>query len=362
MSGKKTVCIFTTAQGHKSISDTLAKILEPHYDVKIFSDDNFMFAYYIYIYRFFPTITKIPFLFFKQPFLRIFAAAYLDVQYRFKVRKFLKQHQPDIVINNFWMFRPSLDAELKNSTVRYLTIVTDPWSVHPFVASTVSENNLAFDERTSQSIKGIVPKAIVTPIGWFVREAFEQPFVKTSVREKLKLNSKKLTFLFTTGSEGTEKILPILANLIQTHLPVQIIVACGNNQHLLEKVQALKKTAKTHIDLHAIPFTRELHLYMQAADLVIGKAGPNSVFEAVACHTPFFATTHIAGQEDGNLDIIRELKLGYVEEDEVKAAKLLHQIVENPQQLENFTSNLKTLAEYNRQAKTKLLHILKIKA
>lgn len=360
MSRKKTLCIFTTDQGHKSISDTLAQILEPYYEVKIFSDDNFMFAYYIFIYRFFPSTTKLPFLFFKQPLIRTLASLYFDLQYRLKIRKFLKKYQPEVVINNFWMFRPALDAELKNSPIRYLTMVTDPWSVHPFVASKVSENNLAFDQKTAQAIKELVPEALVTPIGWFVRPAFEQPFIKTEVREKLGLKTEKLTFLFTTGSEGTEKIFPILTSLIRSHSPVQLIVACGNNRHLLEKVQALKKTTKTQIDLDAIPFTSELHLYMQASDLVIGKAGPNTVFEAVASHTPFFATTHIAGQEDGNLDIIREFNLGYVEENEVKATKLLRQIVENPTLLTGFAPNLKTLAAYNRQAKVKLLHLLGI--
>lgn len=357
---KKTVAIFTTDQGHKSISDTIAKVLEPFFEVKTFSDDNFMFAYYIYLYRFFPSTTKLPFLFFKKPLLRKIAAASLDLQYAQKIKKFLDLHQPDIVINVFWMFRPSLDRILKNTTIKYLTIVTDPWSVHPFVASSVSENNLAFDERTVQNIKSLVPDAYTTPIGWFVRDAFEQPFSKESVRKKLKLEAEKLTFLFTTGSEGTEIIYPIIANLVKTHLPVQIIVACGNNQHLLERINKLKKGIKTNIHLHAIPFTKELHLYMQASDLVIGKAGPNSVFEAVACLTPFFATTHIAGQEDGNLDIIRELKLGYVEEDSVKAAKLLHQIIENPKQLENFKENLNVLSDYNKQAKTKLKVLLDV--
>lgn len=357
---KKTVAIFTTDQGHKSISDTIAKILEPNFEVKTFSDDNFMFVYYIYLYRFFPSTTKIPFLFFKKPLLRKIAAASLDLQYAQKIKKFLDLHQPDIVINVFWMFRPSLDRMLKNTPVKYLTIVTDPWSVHPFVASSVSENNLAFDERTVKNIKSLVPEAFSTPIGWFVRDAFEQPFIKESVRKKLKLEAKKLTFLFTTGSEGTEIIYPIISSLIKTHLPVQIVVACGTNQHLLDRINKLKKTVKTHVNLHAIPFTNELHLYMQAADLVIGKAGPNSVFESIACMTPFFATTHIAGQEDGNLDIIRELNLGYVEEDEVEATKLLHRIIENPKQLEKFAQNLRVLSDYNKQAKTKLKALLNI--
>lgn len=298
--------------------------------------------------------------FFKQPLLRKIAAIYFDLQYHGKIKKFLDLHQPDVVINVFWMFRPSLDILLKDSHVRYLTIVTDPWSVHPFVASTVTESNLAFDEQTAISIKSLVPDAPVNPIGWFVRDAFEKPFNKKTVRDHLKLSQDKLSLLFTTGSEGTEKIVPIVTDLITTNFPVQIIVACGNNKHLLETINDLKKNLKENITLHAIPFTNELHFYMQAADLVIGKAGPNSVFESVACHTPFFAVTHIAGQEDGNLDIIRELKLGYVEENPVKAAKLLHQIIEKPEQLKQFINSLKNLATYNEQAKEKIKKILKV--
>lgn len=358
MQEKKTLAIFTTDQGHKSISDTLAKVLDPYFNVKIFSDDNFMFAYYIYLYRFFPSTTILPFLFFKRPLLRTIAATFLDLQYRHKITSFLKEHQPDVVINAFWMFRPSLDAVLKKTAVKYLTIVTDPWTVHPFVASTVSECNLAFDERTALTIKSLVPKATVKPIGWLVRDAFEKPYQKNVVREELNLEKNKLTFLFTTGSEGTEIIYPIISDLVKTHLPVQIIVACGTNQHLLDRINELKKTIKTHIHLYAIPFTTKLHLYMQASDLVIGKAGPNSIFEAVACHVPFFATTHIAGQEDGNLDIVRELNLGYVEENSLNATKLLHQIIEQPQQLKKFDQSLKVLAEYNHQAKDKLKKIL----
>lgn len=360
MSDKKSLVIFTTDQGHKSISDTIAKTLEPFFNVHIFSDDNFMFAYYIYLYRFFPNSTKLPFLFFKQPLLRKLAGVYFDFEYRRKVKKFLDLHQPDVVINAFWMFRPSLDILLKDSPTRYLTVVTDPWSVHPFVASTISESNLAFDEQTAVSIKSLVPDAPITSIGWFVRDAFEQPFNKKEVRQHLSLGLDKLTLLFTTGSEGTEMIVPIVTNLMETNSPVQIIVACGNNKHLLETITDLKKNAKDNISIYAIPFTKELHLYMQAADLVIGKAGPNSVFEAVACLTPFFAVTHIAGQEDGNLDIIRELKLGYVEEDPIKAAKLLHQIVKQPEQLKEFGTSLKNLALYNKQAKDKIKNILKV--
>jgi UDP-N-acetylglucosamine:LPS N-acetylglucosamine transferase len=360
MQSKKTVAIFTTDQGHTSISNTIAKTLEKDFNVHIYSDDNFMFAYYIFIYRFFPSSTKLPFILFHNSILRMLSSISLDMQYRAKVNKFLKKTNPDIVINVFWMFRPSLDIVLKNSEIKYLSIVTDPWTVHPFVASKVAQDNLAFDHTTLKVIKQQVEEAKVTPVGWFVRHAFEEKFNKKEVRQKLKLDNDKLTFLFTTGSEGTEKVLPIIKDVIKTKKPIQLIVACGNNKSMLNKVNTLKDNLKKNITLHAIPFTKELHLYMQAADLVIGKAGPNSVFEAVATHTPFFATTHIAGQEDGNLDIIRELNLGYVEEDVKKASPILLEIIENPIQLESFKESLKKLALYNKNSKKELQRIINL--
>lgn len=356
---KPVVSILTTDQGHKSLSDTIAKTLGNDYEVHTFSDDNFMFAYYIFIYRFFPKSTKLPFLMFQNPLLRLISSISLDLQYRGKIKKFLRETKPDIVINVFWMFRPSLDAELKNTKIKYLNIITDPWTVHPFVASKIAHDNLAFDKHTVSVIEDQLEKVNLSPIGWFVRDAFEETFVKKEVREKLKLKRDELTILFTTGSEGTEQVLPILSEVISSPKNVQIVVACGKNENLREKVLNLNKKAPGNISIHAIPFTTQLHKYMQAADLVIGKAGPNSVFEAIATHTPFFATTHIAGQEDGNLDIIKHFKVGYVEENTDKASKLLLKIINDPKQLNQFEDNLKKLAEYNRGSKKYLLEKVK---
>ena len=47
-----------------------------------------------------------------------------------------------------------------------------------------------------------------------------------------------------------------------------------------------------------------------ASDIVFGKAGPNFLFDSVACQKPFVSMTHIGGQEDGNVELIKKKKLG----------------------------------------------------
>ena len=79
-----------------------------------------------------------------------------------------------------------------------------------------------------------------------------------------------------------------------------------------------------------LEFTKELDKYIKISDLVIGKAGPNLLFETVAAKKPFMAVSHIHGQEDGNLEIIRNYKIGFVEENQIKAIKLIKSIINKP--------------------------------
>ena len=97
---------------------------------------------------------------------------------------------------------------------------------------------------------------------------------------------------------------------------------------------------------------------MQMADLIIGKAGPNLIFESVASQKPFLAISHIPGQEDGNLDIIKDYKLGYVEENPFKAAKLLRSVINDPSNLQQFQAAIAKLRVTNQKSQAILTKTL----
>ena len=88
-----------------------------------------------------------------------------------------------------------------------------------------------------------------------------------------------------------------VANLLAVSQKLQIILATGTNQALYTRFQEVK-------NLHPLPFTREIAQYMAATDIVVGKAGPNMLFESIALAKPFIATSYIPGQEEGNLELI----------------------------------------------------------
>lgn len=362
MPKKPTIAIFTTAEGHESIAEAIGETVESVANVKMYNKKDSVFKFYAPIYQLFPSSFKIPFQIAKNDKIRNVVNEWLKIKYERELESFYQKHTPDVCINAFYFYTPLLERFLAIGKTPFINVLTDPRTMHPILISQKATINYAFDNQAVALVKESAPEAKVMKVGWFVRSRFEEAYDQAKVRKELKLDEHVQTFLIASGSEGTTMILKIVPFFFTCPNPVQVIVACGSNDRLYQGVKALNSVLqKTNSRSKLIPlkFTREIHKYMQAADLVVGKAGPNTLFESVATHTPFFAITHIAGQEDGNLEIIREYNLGYVEENPLKASRLLRQIIMNPQQLEAFLPDIKKLAETNKQAKHKLLSQLK---
>ncbi|MFC1654022.1 hypothetical protein ACFL1M_04210, partial [Patescibacteria group bacterium] len=65
------------------------------------------------------------------------------------------------------------------------------------------------------------------------------------------------------------------------------------------------------------------------------------------------------GQEDGNLDIIKQYKLGFVEENPIKATKLIQEIFNSPKKIHSLSKSIKKIADYNENAKNVLIDTIR---
>jgi UDP-N-acetylglucosamine:LPS N-acetylglucosamine transferase len=258
------------------------------------------------------------------------------------------------------MYIAALEWYRQQTGTDFINVTTDPWTIHPIVFAAKPTLNVTFDEASLAATDDCDFPVKIQPWGWFVRQAYEAEYDQIKAKKLLGLDPQVLTFLLAGGSEGSQKISELLPHLLKSRQPLQIIVACGSNRLMLQQVKYVHgRKLPAHITLIPLGFTHKLERYMRAADLVVGKAGPNMLFESVATKTPFFAITHISGQEDGNLDIIRKYQLGYVEERIPKAAQLLQDIIRHPEQLGAFRTQLEKLATYNQNSKKFLLEAVK---
>ena len=358
---KKVVGIFTTGEGHQSIAEAIQDGLGSNYKPEIFFHEEPLAKIYLPFYQYFPKLFKVPFKLSSHEDSINTQHKIFQLRYQKKIEKFFQKHRPELLINTYFMYNSNLERLQGLTQTPFINVIADPSTPHPVSIANKAITNLTFDKTLERNCKKTYPKANYQSTGWFVRSKFEEEYDQKQVRQELGLDQDKLTFLIASGSEGTAIVMKVLPILIFSQQPIQVVVACGSNQALYSSTKALQKITKSSDStgsLIPLKFTPKIHRYMQAADLVIGKAGPNMLFESIATRTPFFAITHISGQEDGNLGIIRKHGLGYVEENLLKAQKLIKKIVEHPQELTSFGDDILKMKTYNQQSKQKLLKIV----
>ena len=355
---KKNIGIFSTKQGHQSIAEAIKEKIEKEagdrYQVHIYYTKQPFSLIYNSIYRLAPKAFDRPYEFSVNMIKnhaklnKLVSVFFLKSTYQSCIR-FIKEKNIDVVINTFFYFQPALEKIKQKKNIPYINAIANPRTIHPFELSPKAEINLFFDK---ENLTKYQKKCLAKAAGWFVGERFEREYRKEEIKKKLKIKTA-INFLIVSGSEGSTAVLKILPALINCQKPLQVFVACGHNKTLYNNVLGIQKSLAAFSQSKAIitplKFTKKIHLYMQAADLIIGKAGPNTLFESVATVTPFFAITHLA-QEEGNLEIIQEYQLGYVEEKVKAANKKILDIINQPQQLEKFHKHLLNLKAYNQQS------------
>jgi len=102
------------------------------------------------------------------------------------------------------------------------------------------------------------------------------------LRRELGLRPDLPTAIVLFGGYGSNVIYDITERLDAAGLPVQLILICGKNEKLAEKL----RSRQWRIPLKVIGFTREVNKLMSAADFMIGKPGPGSIAEALVCRLP----------------------------------------------------------------------------
>ncbi len=360
---KPIVGIFTSTEGHLSLAEAAQETFDQAgYPTVFFREVDTLFPFYIFLYQLFPKMFGFFFRVTQKPPFRNKIQRFCEQRHEKKLIAFFEAQRPDLLINTYFMYIPTLEKIAQEYGVPLINILPDPHSIHPLLVSPQADLNLAFDENTVKSVNHLYPdqKINVKAIGWLVRHRFDEKYQPAEVRQKLDLQPDVLTLLLAAGSDGTSHILKILPSVLNNRRSLQVVVACGSNRALYTSVKALQKLWHRQGKpgfIVPLRFVTNLNEYIQAADLVVGKAGPNSLFETVAAYKPFFVITHVSGQEDGNLQLITDYNLGYVEENLLKASELLKSIVNQPEQLEQFQPSIAKVAEYNREAKPQLLKL-----
>ena len=228
-----------------------------------------------------------------------------------------RRQKPDLLLSLIPHFNRALFEALRrvHRDVPYVTLLTDI-ADHPphFWIERQPQYFICGSERAAAQARelGHPPEAIYRVSGMVLHPRFYEtpPLDRAAARRQLGLDPELPTGLVLFGGHGSRIIRTVVERLDRSGLPVQLIVLCGRNERLLQR---LRRRA-WRIPIHLQGFTTEVPWFMQLADFFIGKPGPGSISEALAMKLPVIVACNAwtMPHERYNAEWIRQQGLGLV--------------------------------------------------
>ena len=233
--------------------------------------------------------------------------------------------QPDVIISihpllNHVTVRALRDLSLK---IPLLTVITDLVSIHKsWYAPGVDSYVVPTDQARRLCIERGADSKHVHLLGMPIDPKFTRPTAsKEELRAQFGLKPGLPAILLVGGGDGAGGLQKAVRAISRAHLPVQLMVVTGRNRRLYAHLQRTK--SNLHVPAKIFGFVQNMPELMRAADVLITKAGPGTICEALSCDLPLIISGYVPGQEEGNIDYVVENDVGVLALD---APTLIHNL------------------------------------
>lgn len=165
------------------------------------------------------------------------------------------------------------------------------------------------------------------------KEVAENKRDKEQARRAVGIKENRFTVLFTDGAYGDSRSEKFVSAIMRCGKKINFIIVCGKNKRLFDDLSELAKGKNDGVDCYFVGFTDMISDYMLAADIIIGKAGSNTVMESLYLACPMIVNAECNRLEE--LITRRMLKDGLVmrEHDPEKAVKMIEKFVDDDGEL-----------------------------
>jgi 1,2-diacylglycerol 3-beta-galactosyltransferase len=268
--------------------------------------------------------------------------------YRERLRDLFLSYNPDVIVSvhpllNHAALRARADAGMQH--VPIVTVITDLGKVHeswlmPDADAVVVPAREVYERALS---RGISPSRLRL-LGQPIHPKFDDVVgTKKELRRQLGLPEDRLVVMLMAGGEGGGKLLPTTLALARARLPIHLLVVCGRNEPLREKLDEMSRSLPTPMTV--LGFTDKISEYFRAVDLLVTKAGPGSLAEANAAQLPVVVYDYVPGQERGNVEFVRHNGLGAVAiHGAGEVVRAVRTMIRTPHRLEEIRRNQELVA------------------
>jgi 1,2-diacylglycerol 3-beta-galactosyltransferase len=228
------------------------------------------------------------------------------------LRQLLEHHDPDVVLSVHPLLNHVAHQAIRKSgrPRGLMTVITDLVDFHRGWTFSQADLVVAPTEGARRvALRRRVPPDRVKLLGLPVDLRFRPPAPgeKQALRRRFGLAEGRFTVLLMGGAAGVGHLAAQAAMLALEPHPWQLVVIAGRNEKLRRRLQELP-VATPMLILGFVDYMPEL---MRACDLVVTKAGPGAIAEALATGLPLVITGFLPGQESPNVDFVVESRIGF---------------------------------------------------
>lgn len=223
----------------------------------------------------------------------------------------LTRHPVDAVVS----FHPipnrllALEAARTGSNIRTATVVLDFLSAPAFWFARGLDLYIVPYAETLERASRLSPIALpMEALGMPVRKRILEgrQLSRQEAKKALDLPSSRPLVLLAGGGDGVGPLEEITCGLLDARPQASVAVITGRNERLQRHLTSFTQTHSLRVE----GFTRQMDLWLRAADILVTKAGPNSLAEAFVMGLPTVIYAAIPGQEDGNVTLVTEQGAG----------------------------------------------------
>jgi 1,2-diacylglycerol 3-beta-galactosyltransferase len=220
--------------------------------------------------------------------------------------------QPDIIVSihplvNFVTVRALREL---NINIPFMTVVTDLISVHYAWFSPGVDGYIVPTEQAKQIyLSRGLDATRVHVLGMPIDPKFTRPLAsKEELQRKFNLKPGLPTILLVGGGDGAGGLHAAVRAISKAHLPVQLLVVTGRNRRLYAQLQRSRSALRVPAQIFG--FVNNMPELMHAADVIVTKAGPGTICEALSCKLPIVLSGYVPGQEEGNVEYVVKNHMG----------------------------------------------------
>lgn len=259
-------------------------------------------------------------------------------------QKILKSRPEKIVILHFFLIKPVMRVIKKHGlATQVVTVVTDPFTAHPIWFMHKQPRFVVFSEELRKTAvdRGIASENVAV-FPFILDDKFASRFSddqKTAAKRMLGYDQDKKLILVIGGGEGIPKGAAIAESIRLLNADVEVAFVCGRNTSLQEKVERVKQKYRL-TNLRVYGYVDYVHTLLNISDVVVTKCGASTFMEILMAQKIPVISNYIWEQEKGNMEYVRNNRMGVYENRVHKLPQLLDQLLLNGPLYSRFVQNI----------------------